>query len=138
MKVIKDLLSSPAFWVIALALILAGVANWGTERGVSSSGWASETNSEEEKAGSNSKEELLREGTQLKDVRGKFRAAADRFIFVEEGTNRSWTCLENLWLQRIAASQKSEDRKVSWLISAKFYEFEGENYLQVEIASKVR
>jgi hypothetical protein len=91
-----------------------------------------EKNSEEER-----KKLLLREGTLLEDVQGRFTQSGDRTMFLEEGTNRSTKCLENLWLQRIVSSQKS-DRKVTWKVTGKVTEFEGENYLIIEVASKNR
>ena len=77
-------------------------------------------------------ESIMREGTLLTDVKGRFRKQGERFQFIEDGSNKSYKCLENLSLQRIDASQQDDDRKVAWVISAKVTEFKGENFLVVE------
>jgi hypothetical protein len=59
-------------------------------------------------------------------------------VFVEDGTNRSYKCLENLCLQRVASSMQDEDRKLVWLISAKATEFNEENYLVLDKAMRTR
>lgn len=134
MKHLASVFRSPAFWVISVASVLAAVANWAPDvnQHVSIRADEPEKNSEEER-----KKLLLREGTLLEDVQGRFTQSGDRTMFLEEGTNRSTKCLENLWLQRIVSSQKS-DRKVTWKVTGKVTEFEGENYLIIEIASKNR
>jgi hypothetical protein len=134
MKHLASVFRSPAFWVISVASVLAAVANWAPDvnQHVNIRADEPEKNSEEER-----KKLLLREGTLLEDVQGRFTQSGDRTMFLEEGTNRSTKCLENLWLQRIVSSQKS-DRKVTWKVTGKVTEFEGENYLIIEIASKNR
>jgi hypothetical protein len=134
MKHLASVFRSPAFWVISVASGLAAVANWAPDvnQHVNIRADEPEKNSEEER-----KKLLLREGTLLEDVPGRFTQSGDRTMFLEEGTNRSTKCLENLWLQRIVSSQKS-DRKVTWKVTGKVTEFEGENYLIIEVASKNR
>jgi hypothetical protein len=134
MKHLASVFRSPAFWVISVASVLAAVANWAPDvnQHVNIRADEPEKNSEEER-----KKLLLREGTLLEDVQGRFTQSGDRTMFLEEGTNRSTKCLENLWLQRIVSSQKS-DRKVTWKVTGKVTEFEGENYLIIEVASKNR
>lgn len=83
-------------------------------------------------------ESVMREGTPLTEVKGRFKKQAERFQFVEDGTNKSFKCLENLCLQRIAANQQDDDRKVVWLVSAKVTEFNSENFLVLEKAVRSR
>lgn len=83
-------------------------------------------------------ESIMREGTLLTDVKGRFRKQGERFQFIEDGSNKSYKCLENLSLQRIDASQQDDDRKVAWIVSAKVTEFKGENFLVLEKAIRSR
>jgi len=83
-------------------------------------------------------ESILREGTPLVDVKGRFRRQGDRFQFMEEGSTKSIKCLENLSLQRVDASQQDDERKVIWLVTAKVTEFKGENFLILEKAVRTR
>lgn len=133
-------LRSPALWVILCAMLLAGASNWSGETNGSVATWGSELGSPaSDNRPSEEKDSLLREDTPLTQLRGRFRQAGERILFTEEGANRSMKCLENLWLQRIMDSQKNEDRKVVWLInSARVTEFNGENFLLIESATKTR
>ena len=83
-------------------------------------------------------ESIMREGTLLTDVKGRFRKQGERFQFIEDGSNKSYKCLENLSLQRIDASQQDDDRKVAWIVCAKVTEFKGENFLVLEKAIRSR
>lgn len=125
---------SPAFWVVAVASGLAAAANWTPNGNQYENLRADEPpkSSEDDR-----KKLLLREGTQLDDVKGRFTQAGDRTLFIEDGTNRTTKCLENLWLQRIVSSQKN-DRSITWQVTGKVTEFEGENFLIIELASKNR
>ncbi len=134
MKHITSAFRSPAFWVIAVALSVAAVANWTPNGNPHLHIHAEEPQKTTE---ADRKDALLREGTQMDDAQGRFTQSGDRIVFVEEGTNRSTKCLENLWLQRIVSSQKT-DRKVTWQVTGKVTEFEGENFLLIEVATKNR
>lgn len=80
---------------------------------------------------------LIREGTELNDLRVQFRKSSNgRTTVFDEQTKKSMICLENLWLQRILVAQKNEDPSVVWLVSGKVTEFEGVNYFQILQASK--
>ena len=83
-------------------------------------------------------ESIMREGTLLTDMKGRFRKQGERLQFFEDGSNKSYRCLENLSLQRMDASQHDDDRKVAWIVSAKVTEFKGENFLIVENAIRSR
>jgi len=127
---------SPAFWVISAALCLATFANLSSENQANSNAiLAGERPSLAQMA---KEESVLREGSLLTDVKAKFRKQGDRFVFVEEGSNKSFKCLENLCLQRIEANQQEDDRKVLWLVSAKITEYKGENYVTLEKAVRSR
>lgn len=133
-------LRSPALWVILCAVLIAGASNWRSETTGSVATWGSELGSaSEDNRSSEEKASLLREDTPLTQLRGRFKLSGERIMFTEEGANRSMKCLENLWLQRIMDSQKNDDRKVIWLINnARVTEFNGENYLLIESATKTR
>ena len=127
---------SPAFWVILASGSMAVFANLGGDRQLSSNSiMASERPPLSKMAKDDS---ILREGTPLVDVKGRFRRQNERFQFVEEGSNKSFKCLENLSLQRVDASQQDDDRKVVWLVSAKVTEYKGENFLVLEKAVRSR
>lgn len=134
MKHFASVFRSPAFWVITVASALAAIANWTPNVNSHVNIRADEPIKNND---GDNKKVLLREGTQLDDVHGRFTSSGERTLFIEEGTNRSVKCLENLWLQRIVSSQKS-DRKVTWQVSGKMTEFDGENFLIIEVASKNR
>lgn len=126
-------LRSSAFWVILAACIMAVFANLGGDNPMSAGA------SERPSLSQMSKEEsVLREGTPLMEVKGRFKKLGERFQFIEDGTNKSFKCLENLCLQRIATNQHDDDRKVIWVVSAKVTEFNGENYLVLEKAVRGR
>lgn len=131
---------SPALWVVLCAVLIAGASNWSSETTGSIATWGSELGgSTADERPTGEKDSLLREDTPLTQLRGRFRVSGDRILFTEEGAAKSMKCLENLWLQRIMDSQKNEDRKVIWLInSARVTEFNGENYLLIESATKTR
>ena len=83
-------------------------------------------------------ESSMREGALLSEVKGRFRKQGERLLCIEDGTNKSCQCLENLSLQRMEASQQDDDRKVAWIVSSKVTEFKGENFLLVEKAIRSR
>ncbi len=133
---IMRVLRSSAFWVILAACTLAVVANLSGENQINANAMMA---SERPSLSQMSKEEtVLREGTPLTEVKGRFKKQGERFQFTEEGTNKSFKCLENLCLQRIAANQHDDDRKVIWIVSAKLTEFNSENFLVLEKAVRGR
>jgi hypothetical protein len=130
------LLKSPALWVILLAGSLAALANVGGDSSMHSNSLMA---SDRPSLTQMSKEEsTLREGAMLADIKGRFKKQGERFVFTEEATNKSYKCLENICLQRIALSQQDDDRKVFWLVSAKITEFNNENFLLVEKSVRSR
>lgn len=73
---------------------------------------------------------LLREGTKLDAVQGFFQAAADRTVFFVKNDKRRFICLENLALQRIG----TQSVNAQWRVRGTVTEFNGENYLLIEMA----
>ncbi|MGD9128676.1 MAG: hypothetical protein PVH19_14970 [Planctomycetia bacterium] len=73
---------------------------------------------------------LLREGTKLEAATGFFQPAGDRTIFFMKTDRRRFICLENLALQRI----DTQSAKAEWRVQGTVTEFNGENYLLIEMA----
>jgi hypothetical protein len=130
------ILKSPALWVIVTVGCMAVFANLSGDHSMqSNSAMASDRPSLSQMAKEDS---AMREGAVLADVKGRFKKQGERFFFTDETTNKSYKCLENLCLQRIATSQQDEDRKVIWLVFAKVTEFNGENFLIIEKSVRSR
>jgi hypothetical protein len=118
------------------------LANWNND--VSSRGRANAGEGDAAKTAAGSKgvdssrpDNLIREGTELNNLRVQVRKASNgRITLFDEQTRRTMVCLENLWLQRILVAQKNEDPSAVWLISGKVTEYEGVNYIQIAQASK--
>ena len=130
------LLRSPALWVILVACSTAVLANLSSDYRMNSNAlMASDRPSLAQMA---KEETAMREGTPITEVKGRFRKQGERIQFVEEGSNKAFKCLENLCLQRISMNQQDDERKVIWLVSAKFTEFNGENFLMLDKAVRSR
>ncbi|MCY2983158.1 MAG: hypothetical protein NTY15_05910 [Planctomycetota bacterium] len=130
-----QVLKSSSFWVILTALVLAAYVNLSGELNQSNTIMASDRPS---LAQMSKQDSLMREGTPLTDIKGRFKKQGDRFLFVEDGTTKFFKCLENLCLQRVTTNLQDDDRAATWLISAKFTEFNDTNYLLVEKAVRSR
>lgn len=131
------LLRSPAFWVSLVTIIIATLANIGDRSHfLSSHSLQAEDRPSLAKMASDSP--LMREGALLSDAKGRFRKQGERYLFVEEGSNRTYKCLENICLQRVVAAMQDEDRKLVWTISAKATEFSEENFLILDKAVRSR
>ena len=129
-------LRSPAFWVILAFCSTAVFSNIGGDSRLSSSAIMAD---ERPSLSTMAKEQsIMREGTVLTDIKGRFRKQGERFQFIEDGSNKTYKCLENLNLQRIDASQQDDDRKLAWIVSAKVTEFNRENFLVLEKAVRSR
>jgi hypothetical protein len=139
---IVRLLKTPAFWLLLIAITIVVIANWNNEASSRGRVNAGEEIGSKNGAGAKSSESsrqdnLIREGTELNNLRVQFRKSSNgRITLFDEQTKRSMVCLENLWLQRILVAQKNEDPSVVWLVSGKVTEFEGVNYIQIVQASK--
>ena len=130
------ILRSPAFWVILLSIGIAVCANVSDHNGFRSSATIADDRPSLSKMATQST--LLREGTALSELKGRFRKQGDRIVFVDDSNNRSFKCLENISLQRIDSAIQDEDRKLVWLVTAKVSEFNEENFLLVEKAVRAR
>lgn len=136
------LLKTPAFWLLSIALTIVILANWNNDS--ASRGGVHAGEGDAAKSGSDAKtseggrtDNLIREGTELSNLRVQVRKAPNgRITLFDEQTKRTLVCLENLWLQRILVAQKNEDPSVIWLVSGKITEFEGINYFQISQAAK--
>ena len=128
-------LKSSSFWLISTALVLAAYVNLSGDLPNSNAIMASDRPSLAQMSKTDS---MMREGTPLTDIKGRFKKQGDRFLFVEEGATKSYKCLENLCLQRVTTNLQDDDRAATWLISAKFTEFNDTNFLIVEKAVRSR
>ncbi len=133
-RILSSNLSSPAFWVIALALLVASVANIAANRGFlsESSSWAEEANTPSSAGIS------VREGSVLPDLMGTFRIAGDRIQFIDHDANRTFRCLENLMLQRVHQVIGDEPNETSWIVNGRVTEYRGENFLLVEMIRRTK
>ena len=77
----------------------------------------------------------LREGTQLRDVTGRFRQSGESLTFIDED-DREISGLPNLNMERILRMLKSveEPESIAWSVSGTVTEFAGENYLLISRA----
>ena len=72
---------------------------------------------------------LLREGTRLTNVLGKFRMTGDRYAFFpDDPKSQKLTVLENLLLDRITGAADFHSRRV-WEVSGHVTQYRGANYL---------
>ncbi|WP_428308800.1 hypothetical protein [Lacipirellula sp.] len=77
----------------------------------------------------------LREGTELKNVIGRFRQVGDTLTFID-GQNREIGGLPNLNLERVSRVLQTveEPESVSWSISGRVTEYSGRNFLLISRA----
>ncbi|MEQ1825512.1 MAG: hypothetical protein ABL921_06180 [Pirellula sp.] len=136
-KLHRQLLRSPAFWVVLFSLSMAVIANLGGANGIGSNR-STMADDRPSLAKMSTESTLLCEGAILTEVRGRIRKEGDRFHFVEEATERRYKCLENFCLQRVASAMQGEDRKLVWLVTAKITEFNEENYVLLEKAVRTK
>lgn len=77
----------------------------------------------------------LREGTQLKNVAGRFRQSGDSLTFID-GQNREIGGLPNLNLERVSRVLQTveEPESVNWSVSGAVTEYSGRNFLLITSA----
>lgn len=138
MRVLR-VVRSPAFWVILISVSIATVVNVGEQSGFWNSSSSSANAGDRPSLVKMATEPtILREGAAMTDIKGRFKKVGERYCFTEDGSNVTYKCLENVGLQRVAASMQNEDRKLVWLITARVTEFNDENFLLLEKAVRTR
>ncbi len=80
--------------------------------------------------------QLRREGTHLRDERGRFQLNGTRVIFAPAEGNARYIGLENLNLQRISEIVGGDLDAAEWTVSGLVTEYQGTNYLLVTRATK--
>lgn len=141
-RMLNRIAHSASFWVVvcvASTMILVNVSNesnLSTARGL----WSSAALAEDTPPTSPTTKEraLLREGSTIVEAKGKFRIVKERLIFQEDGSARSFVCLENQMLQRVASYLSDEDRRLVWVVTGRITEYESSNYLLIEKATRGR
>jgi hypothetical protein len=79
---------------------------------------------------SDSKPQVRREGTSLRDEPGRFALSGNRVAFSAfDGT--TYIGLENLNLQRIAKAVAASPEPIEWFVTGTLTEYQGSNYLIV-------
>ena len=76
----------------------------------------------------------IREGTELVNQSGYFRATGDRVTFFGEGGRARFVVLENLNLDRVAKVIADDPSGSQWIVTGTVTEFRGTNYLFVRRA----
>ena len=79
---------------------------------------------------------LRREGTQLREARGRFEFNGDRVTFIAAEGQTRFIGLENLNLQRIAQMLGGSADSLEWTVSGVITEFQGTNFLLVTRATR--
>lgn len=79
---------------------------------------------------------LRREGSQLREERGRFEFSGDRVVFISTETKTRFIGLENLNLQRIAQISGGSADALEWTVSGVITEFQGTNYVLVTRATR--
>lgn len=130
-------LHTPFVWMTLALIALVGVSNWPALR-LSSSASAVEGDRPSLVA-MNQDKGILREGTVVSESKGRFQVVKDRVVFTDESLGKSFTCLENLTLQRIQSYLgDDEGRRQRWMVTGKITEFGGENFLWLDRAIRAR
>jgi hypothetical protein len=133
----RKILLAPTFWVVVFILLLTVASNHPLLQG--SSGWSANAEDRPSLKAMNDEKSLLREGTVITDSRGRFRLSEERIIFTDESLGKSLMCLENSMLQRIYSFSKDDDGgRQRWTVSGKITEFNGENFLWLDRATRIQ
>jgi hypothetical protein len=136
-RLAKKLFFAPSSWAGIVILSLAVASNQPFIRAMSESS----ANAEDRPSlkAMNEEKSLIREGTLLTDSKGRFRFNEDRIVFTDESLGKSLICLENIMLQRIHAfSKEDEGGRQRWSVSGKVTEFNGENFLWLDRATRAQ
>lgn len=76
----------------------------------------------------------IREGTELTNQLGSFIRKGDRVIFVTDDSRRQFAALENLALERVAATMTEDDGQRQWEVTGQVTEYHGGNFLLIRRA----
>ncbi|HUY91810.1 MAG TPA: hypothetical protein VMV10_23915 [Pirellulales bacterium] len=79
---------------------------------------------------------LRREGTHLREERGRFESGGDRVTFIAADGKTRFVVLENLNLQRIAQILGGSADSLEWSVNGVITEFQGVNFLLVTRATR--
>ena len=143
----------PKVWCcIALAWVVAGISvlraqspssEIAESRGANGKGatlrlspLAAEMIEDDQSAVSDVSANLRREGTHLREERGRFEFSGDRILFITSESKTRFLGLENLNLQRIAQISDGSADALEWTVSGVITEFQGTNYLLVTRATR--
>ena len=85
---------------------------------------------------SDDKANLRREGTHLREERGRFEYGGDRVTFTAADGQTRFLVLENLNLQRIVQILSGSGDSLQWTVNGVITEFQGMNYLLVTRATR--
>ncbi|MGA2796107.1 MAG: hypothetical protein ABSE63_00875 [Thermoguttaceae bacterium] len=94
-----------------------------------------------EKLQGNDKKVGLREGGEIVDQAGCFRATGNRLTFVSADNKHSFIALENHNLEQVARAIAENAKQLEWIVSGTISEYRGENFLLVnraELKSRIR
>jgi len=72
---------------------------------------------------------IAREGTELTEHHGQFKANGGRWVFHSIDGTLHLTVLENLALERVTRMNNESDRALDWVIEGVVTEFQGDNFL---------
>jgi hypothetical protein len=89
----------------------------------------------------NGKTVSLREGGEIVNQAGYFRATGNRLAFESADNKRSFIALENHNLERVAQTVAENAKRLEWIVSGTISEYRGENFLLVnraELKSRIR
>jgi len=76
----------------------------------------------------------IREGTEVVDRLGYFRATGDRMTFFSEDGKDRYVALENLSLERIAQAVADNPTQLQWSITGTVTEYRGSNFILIRRA----
>lgn len=141
-RTLNRIAHSASFWVfvsVTSTMIFVNM-NGGTDASAAKGLWSNAALAEDtlQIPPATKERSLLREGSTVVEANGKFRIVKDRLIFQEDGSTRSFVCLENQMLQRVASYLSDEDRRLVWVVTGRITEYESSNYLLIEKATRGR
>ena len=136
-RLIRRSVNAPSVWVLLLVIILSITSNHPSLR--LTNGSIAKADERPTIQAMNEEKSLIREGTSLAEARGRFKVVNERFVFMDETTGKSLTCLENLMLQRIHSFLKDDEGgRQRWSVSGKITEYNGDNFLWLDRALRAQ